>query len=78
MNSSAATAGERVERAVLALLLASEESEDPSIEALVDEIGDRTGTLLALDKLEVVGLVARIEDKVKPTPAARRFDELKI
>jgi predicted transcriptional regulator len=78
MSSSAASAGERVERAVLALLLASDESEEASIEELAHEIGDRTGTLRALDKLEVVGLVARIEDKVKPTPAARRFDELNI
>jgi predicted transcriptional regulator len=78
MSPSAATAGERVERAVLALLLAFEEPQNLSIEELVDEIGDRTGTLRALDKLEVVGLVARIDDKVKPTPAARRFDELNI
>jgi predicted transcriptional regulator len=78
MSPSAATAGDRVERAVLALLLAFEGPEDLSIEELVDEIGDRTRTLRALDKLEVVGLVARIDDKVKPTPAARRFDELNI
>jgi hypothetical protein len=78
MSSSAATAGGRVERAVLALLLACDGPEDLSIEELVAEIGDRTGTLGALDKLEVVGLVARIDDKIKPTPAARRFDELNI
>jgi hypothetical protein len=78
MSSSAATAGDRVERAALALLLAFEGPQGLSIEELVDEIGDRTGTLRALDKLEVVGLVARFGDKVKPTPAARRFDELNI
>jgi hypothetical protein len=78
MSSSAATAGDRVERAVLALLLAYDGSKGLSIGALIDEIGDQTGTLRALDKLEVVGLVARINDKVKPTPAARRFDELNI
>jgi hypothetical protein len=78
MGSSAATAGERVERAVLALLLAFDDPGDLSIEELVDQIGDRTGTLRALDKLEIVGLVARIDDKVRPTPAARRFDELGI
>jgi hypothetical protein len=78
MSSSAAAAGERAERAVLALLLACDDPGDLSIEELVDEIGDRTVTLRALDKLEVVGLVARINDKVKPTPAARRFDELGI
>ena len=49
-----------------------------SIEALVNEIGDRTGTMRALGKLELVGLIARIDDKVKPTPAARRFDELEL
>jgi hypothetical protein len=78
MSSSAATAGDRVERAVLALLLACQGHEDLSIGQLVDEIGDRTGTLRALDKLEIVGLVARNGDKVEPTPAARRFDELNI
>jgi hypothetical protein len=78
MGSSAATAGDRVERAVLALLLAFVGPEDLSIDEIVEEIGDRTGTLRALDKLELVGLIARIDDKVKPTPAARRFDELAI
>jgi hypothetical protein len=78
MSSSTATAGDRVERAVLALLLALDGPRDLSIGELVNEIGDRTGTLRALDKLENVGLVARIDDKVKPTPAARRFDELNI
>ena len=78
MSSSAATAGDRVERALLALLLADDGPGGLSIEELVDEIGDHTVTLGALDKLEVVGLVARIDDKIKPTPAARRFDELNI
>ncbi len=78
MRSSAATAGDRVERAVLALLLAFEGPEELSVKGLVEEIGDRTVTLRALDKLEVVGLIERIEEKVKPTPAARRFDELNI
>jgi hypothetical protein len=78
MSSSAASAGGRVERAVLALLLADDAPQGLSIEDLVDEIGGRTVTLVALDKLEVVGLVARIDDKIKPTPAARRFDELNI
>jgi hypothetical protein len=75
---SAVTAGERVERAVLALLLAFEGPDTLSIRALVEEIGDRTVTLRALGKLELVGLVERIDDEVKPTPAARRFDELNI
>jgi hypothetical protein len=78
MSSSAANAGDRVERAVLALLLADDAPRSLSIEELVDEIGDRTVTLGALDKLEVVGLVARIDDEIKPTPAARRFDELNL
>lgn len=48
------------------------------MEELADEIGDRAGTLRALDRLEVVGLIERIKNVVKPTPAARRFDELNI
>jgi hypothetical protein len=78
MSSSAANAGDRVERAVLALLLADHVSRGLTIDELIDEIGDRTVTLGALDKLEVVGLVARIDDEIRPTPAARRFDELNI
>lgn len=49
-----------------------------SLEELIAEIGDSTGTLRALDRLENIGLVTRIDGKVKPTPAARRFDELDI
>jgi hypothetical protein len=82
MSSSAARAGDRVERAVLALLLASDTPRGSphglTLEDLVAEIGDRAGTLRALDRLEVVGLIARIKNEVKPTPAARRFDELNI
>jgi predicted transcriptional regulator len=78
MGSAAASTGARVERAVLALLLTLTYSEALTIEELVGEIGDRSGTLRALDRLEVVGLIARNDDKVKPTPAARRFDELNI
>jgi hypothetical protein len=78
MSSSAARAGDRVERAVLALLLASDGLRGLHVEELVEEIGDRAETMHALDRLEVVGLIARINDEVKPTPAARRFDELSI
>ncbi len=63
---------------MLALLLASEDPHGLALEDLVEEIGDRPGTLRALDRLEVVGLIARIKNEVKPTPAARRFDELNI
>jgi hypothetical protein len=78
MSSSAASAGDRVERALLALLLACDARRGLSIEQLVEEIGNRTVTLSALGKLEAVGLVARIDDEIKPTPAARRFDELNV
>ena len=62
----------------MALLLASEAPRGVPLEELVEEIGDRAGTLRALDRLEVVGLIARIKNEVKPSPAARRFDELNI
>jgi DNA-binding IclR family transcriptional regulator len=77
MGPSAATAGDRVERAVLALLLALD-GPTLSIEELVEEIGDRPGTRRALAKLQAVGLVERSDNNVRPTPAARRFDELNI
>ncbi len=63
---------------MLALLLASDGPRGTTMEELADEIGDRAGTLRALDRLEVVGLIERIKNVVKPTPAARRFDELNI
>ena len=78
MRSAATSVGGRVERAVLALLLTLTDSETLTIDELLAEIGDRSGTLRALDRLEVVGLIARNDDEVKPTPAARRFDELNI
>ena len=60
------------------MLLTLTDVETLAVDELVREIGDRSGTLRALDRLEVVGLIARDDDKVKPTPAARRFDELNI
>jgi hypothetical protein len=75
MRSSAATVGSsRAGGAWVAARIGG--PEELSLDERVEEIGDRTGTLRASDKLELVGLVARIDDEVKPTPAARRFDEL--
>jgi hypothetical protein len=78
MGSSAEAAGDRVERAVLALLLAFEGPEELAIEEIFDEIGNRPEVLRALAKLEGVGLVGRTGGNIRPTPAARRFDELNI
>jgi hypothetical protein len=77
MGVSASTGDDRVQRAVLALVLALE-LEELSIDGIVAEIGDRAGALTALDGLESVGLVQRVGDRVQPTAAARRFDELNI
>lgn len=49
-----------------------------TVEELIAEIGGRAETLRALDRLEIVGLIHRNDGKVKPTTAARRFDELDI
>lgn len=67
-----------MQRAVLALVLAFDGPEELSVEALAAEIGDRREVLRALAKLEEVGLVGRIASSIRPTPAARRFDELNI
>lgn len=78
MGSSAADAGERVERAVIALLLAFDGPDELAIDEIVDEIGNRRDVMGALAKLEYVGLVERVGGSIRPTPAARRFDELDI
>ncbi|HUN78719.1 MAG TPA: hypothetical protein VMU32_07370 [Solirubrobacteraceae bacterium] len=78
MGSAAADSGDRVERAVLALLLAFGGPAELSIEEIVDEIGNRPEVMLALARLEEVGLVGRVGTRIRPTPAARRFDELDI
>jgi hypothetical protein len=78
MGRSAEHADERVERAVLALLLAFAGPAELSLEAIVCEIGNRPAVVRALARLEGVGLVGRIESSIWPTPAARRFDELNI
>jgi DNA-binding IclR family transcriptional regulator len=78
MGSSATGAPERVERAVLALLLARGGPPELSIEEIVDEIGNRPEVLRALAKLEAVGLVGCSDRSIRPTPAARHFDELNI
>jgi DNA-binding IclR family transcriptional regulator len=78
MGSAAADSGDRVERAVLALLLAFGGPAELSIEEIVDEIGNRPEVVRALARLEEVGLVGRVGASVRPTPAARRFDELDI
>jgi hypothetical protein len=78
MGPSASTGEDRVQRAVLALLLACAGPGGLSIEALVDEIGDPGGALGALESLRAVGLVECDGERAHPTLAARRFDELNI
>lgn len=78
MGSAAADAGDLVERAVLALVLALGGPAELSIEEIVDEVGNRPEVMRALAKLEEVGLVGRVGSSIRPTPAARRFDELDI
>ncbi|HVR04795.1 MAG TPA: hypothetical protein VMS02_02060 [Solirubrobacteraceae bacterium] len=63
---------------MLALLLAFDGPDELSIEAIVHEIGNRRDVVRALAKLERVGLVGRVGSSIRPTPAARRFDELDI
>jgi hypothetical protein len=78
MESSGSAGDDRVQRAVLALTLAWDRSEGLSIEAVIDEIGDRGGALRALESLRRVGLIELDGDRARPTVAARRFDELGI
>ena len=78
MGSSASPAEDRLERAVLSLLLAEENVGWRSIEELVHEIGDRGATLRALDRLRAIGLAESDRDLARPSAAARRFDELGI
>lgn len=78
MGSSASPGEDGLERAVLALLLADEDTGWQSIEELVREIGDRTATLRALDRLRAIGLAESDRDLARPSAAARRFDELGI
>jgi hypothetical protein len=78
MGSSASPGDDGHERAVLALLLAQENTGWRSIEGLVREIGDRAATLRALDRLRAIGLAESDRDLARPSAAARRFDELGI
>jgi hypothetical protein len=78
MGSSASPAENQLERAVLSLLLADDDAGWQSIEWLVDEIGDRTATLRALDRLRAIGLAESDRGLARPSAAARRFDELGI
>ncbi len=77
MGSSMSHADTQLERAVLALLLAYEGSWQ-TIEQLVEEIGDRTATLRALDRLRAIGLAESDRGLARPSAAARRFEELGI
>ena len=76
MGSPASPADERVERAVLSLLLADGPPDGQTVERLIEQIGDRSATLRALDSLRAVGLAERHGERARPTSAARRFDEL--
>lgn len=79
MSAAGSPADERVERALLALLLACAEPGGQPLRELVDEIGDHAATQRALTRLQAVGLAEVLgEDRVAPTPAALRFDELII
>ncbi len=77
MGSSMSHADTQLERAVLALLLAHEGGWQ-AIEQLIEEIGDRTATLRALDRLRAIGLAESDRGLARPSAAARRFDELGI
>jgi predicted transcriptional regulator len=76
MGSDAASAGDRIERTLLVLLLADDPACWRSIEELAQEVGDRTATLRALDRLRAVGLAENDRGLVRASAAARRFDEL--
>jgi hypothetical protein len=78
MGSSTLPGEDGLERAVLSLLLADEDAGWQSIEQLVHEIGDRTATLRALDRLRAIGLAESDRDLARPSAAAKRFDELGI
>jgi len=78
MGSSVSSAEDRIERAVLSLLLAHEDAGWQSIEWLIEEIGDRTAALCALDRLRAIGLAESDRGLARPSAAARRFDELGI
>lgn len=78
MESSTSSAENQLERAVLSLLLANDDAGWQSIEVLVEEIGDRTAALRALDRLRAIGLAESDRGLARPSAAARRFDELGI
>ncbi len=78
MGSSTSSAENQLERAVLSLLLANDDAGWQSIEVLVEEIGDRTAALGALDRLRAIGLAESDRGLARPSAAARRFDELGI
>jgi hypothetical protein len=78
MGSAASPADDHFERALLALLLADGASHWQSVEQLVEQIGDRTATLCALDRLRACGLADSDRGLARPSAAARRFDELGV
>jgi predicted transcriptional regulator len=68
---------ERIERAVLGLLLSGESDRPWSVEELVREVGgSRLDVLDALERLRGVGLVHLNEEFVFATRAAWHFDRL--
>jgi hypothetical protein len=78
MGIAGRSSGDRVERAVLALLLSIDGANGQPVTALVEEIGDPAATMYALERLQLVGLVEVSGDRARSSPAARRFDELNL
>jgi hypothetical protein len=78
MGSNAASAEDRVERALLSSLLAENTSIWHSVDQLAREIGDQAATLRALDRLCATGLAESDRGLARASAAARRFDELGI
>jgi hypothetical protein len=78
MWTAGSSSGDRVERAVLALLLATDDADGPRVAELAEEIGERDVAMHALEALCSVGLAEVSGERARPTAAARRFDELNI
>jgi hypothetical protein len=78
MWTAGSSSGDRVERAVLALLLVNDDADGQRMTELLDEIGERDVAMHALERLCSVGLAEVSGDRVSPSAAARRFDELNL
>jgi hypothetical protein len=75
-TDAASTDEDRVERALLAMLLADRRAGWRPVEQLAAQIGDTAATLRALDRLRAIGLAEGDRSLVRASAAARRFDEL--